>query len=603
MERQDRGQITARKGREFKVATATSSEIKLGAHPETHHQGFWRKYVFSIDHKVIGKQYLGLSLFMALFGGAAAYLIRWQLAWPETYVPGWGYVEPQQYNAIITMHGTIMIFFVAMPFVLGAFGNYLIPLMVGADDMAFPRLNMMSFWTLTVGSLVLIASFFVPAGPAAGGWTSYAPLSARPIYTGVNWGQNLWLLAVAIEFASFLMGGINFLTTALNLRAPGMTLWRLPMLVWTELIAAVLFLLSVGPLIAGAFMLFLDRVAGTSFFVPDKGGDPLLWQHLFWFFGHPEVYVVGLPGFGIMMEVIPVFSRKPLYGYKTIVWSSLIAGALSFLVWAHHMFVSGIDPRLATPFSITTILISVPFAIMVFSMVATLWGGRIELTSAMLFAVGGLATFIIGGVTGVFLGSAGLDIYLHGTYFVVAHFHYTLMPLVFFGGFAGLYYWFPKMFGRMMNETLGKIHFLFTFICFNCVFIPLFLAGVAGNPRRIYEMSSYDFLKPAQHLHVIATIATLGLLAGQVPFIVNFFASLFKGRAAGRNPWQANTLEWCTDSPPPHGNFTAPVVVYRDPYEYGNPDAPKDWMAQNEPPAAPSPGQETGEQIRRTGTR
>jgi len=354
------------------VATATSSAIAVGTHHEPH-SGFWRNYVFSVDHKVIAKQYLWLSLFMALIGGASAYLIRWQLAWPETYVPGWGYVEPQTYNAIITMHGTIMVFFVAMPFVLGAFGNYLIPLMVGADDMAFPRLNMMSIWTLTVSSAVLIASFFVPAGPAAGGWTAYAPLSARAIYTGVYWGQNLWLVAVALEFASFLMGGINFLTTALNLRAPGMTLWRLPLLVWMELIAAVLFLLSVGPLIAGAFMLLLDRMAGTSFFVPDKGGgDPLLWQHLFWFFGHPEVYVIGLPGFGIMMEIIPVFSRKPIFGYKTIVWGTLGAAVLSFLVWAHHMFVSGMDPRLATPFSITTILISVPFAIMVFSMVATL---------------------------------------------------------------------------------------------------------------------------------------------------------------------------------------------------------------------------------------
>ncbi len=585
------------------MATATSSEIRIGAHHESH-SGFWGRYVFSVDHKMIARQYLGLSLFMALIGGASAYLIRWQLAWPETSVPGWGYVEPQQYNAIITMHGTIMIFFVAMPFLLGAFGNYLIPLMVGADDMAFPRLNMMSFWTLAAASLVLISSFFVPAGPAAGGWTSYAPLSARPIYTGVTWGQNLWLFAVAIEFASFLMGGINFLTTALNLRAPGMTLMRLPMLVWTELIAAVLFLLSVGPLIAGALMLLLDRMAGTGFFVPDKGGDPLLWQHLFWFFGHPEVYVIGLPGFGIMMEIIPVFSRKPLFGYKTILYAILGAAVLSFLVWAHHMFVSGMDPRLATPFSITTILISVPFAIMVFAMVATLYGGSIELTTPMLFALGGLATFIIGGVTGVFLGAAAVDIYLHGTYFVVAHFHYTLMPVTFFAGFAGLYYWFPKMFGRMMNETMGKIHFAFTFVFFNGVFIPLFLAGVAGNPRRIYELSSYDYLKPAQALHVIATVATLGLLIGQIPFVVNFFMSLARGPKAQRNPWLANTLEWCTDSPPPHGNFATPVVVYRDAYEYGNPDAPKDWMAQNEPPAAPTTDRDAGRanEFKATGT-
>jgi cytochrome c oxidase subunit I len=586
------------------VATATSPGLTVHAHHEPH-SGFWRNYVFSVDHKVIAKQYLSLSLLMALVGAASAYLIRWQLAWPETSVPGWGYVEPQQYNAIITMHGTIMIFFVAMPFLLGAFGNYLIPLMVGADDMAFPRLNMMSFWTLAAASLMLVASFFVPAGPAAGGWTSYAPLSARPIYTGVTWGQNLWLLAVATEFASFLMGGINFLTTALNMRAPGMSLWRLPLLVWLELVAAVLFLLSVGPLIAGALMLFLDRVAGTAFFVPERGGDPLLWQHLFWFFGHPEVYVIGLPGFGIMLEILPVFARKPVFGYRTIIYSTIGAGILSFVVWAHHMFISGMDPRLATPFSITTILISVPFAIMVFAMVATLWGGSIELTSAMLFALGGLSTFVIGGVTGVFLGAAAVDVYLHGTYFVVAHFHYTLMPTVFFGGFAGLYFWFPKMFGRMMNETLGKIHFAFTFLCFNAVFIPLFLTGVAGNPRRLYEMSSYNFLKPVQPLHVIATYATIGLLIGQLPFVVNFFMSLVRGPRAGSNPWLANTLEWCTDSPPPHGNFSAPVVVYRYPYEYGNPRQKKDWIAQNEPPDLPAPIRDagSGEHLKATGTR
>jgi len=309
-----------------------------------------------------------------------------------------------------------------------------------------------------------------------------------------------------------------------------------------------------------------------------------------------------LPGFGIMMEIIPVFSRKPLFGYKTVLYAILGAAALSFLVWAHHMFVSGMDPRLATPFSITTILISVPFAIMVFAMVATLYGGSIELTTPMLFALGGLATFIIGGVTGVFLGAAAVDIYLHGTYFVVAHFHYTLMPVTFFAGFAGLYYWFPKMFGRMMNETLGKIHFAFTFVFFNGVFIPLFLAGVAGNPRRIYELSSYDYLKPAQALHVIATLATLGLLIGQIPFVVNFFMSLARGPKAQRNPWLANTLEWCTDSPPPHGNFAAPVMVYRDPYEYGNPDAPKDWMAQNEPPPAPDRDGGRANELKPTGT-
>jgi cytochrome c oxidase subunit 1 len=557
---------------------------------------FWRKYVFSVDHKVIGKQYMSLALFMMLIGGLTAFLIRWQLAWPETPVPGFGWVPeptmfegvvpPEFYNALITMHGTIMVFFVAMPFLLGAFGNFLIPLMVGADDMAFPRLNMMSFWTIFSASMILLSAFFVPAGAAAAGWTGYAPLSADPQYTGVTWGINLWLIALALEFASFLMGGVNFLTTAINMRAPGLTLMRLPLMVWTQVTAAVLFMLSVGPLVGGAVMLLLDRTIGTGFFRPDRGGDALLWQHLFWFFGHPEVYVVMLPGFGIILEIFPVFTRKPLFGYKAIIYSIISTGILSFIVWAHHMFVSGIDPRLATPFSVTTILISVPFAVMVFSMVASFRGGAISYPTPMLFAVGALATFVIGGVTGIFLGSATVDIFLHGTYFVVAHFHYTLFPSVLFGGFAGMYFWFPKMFGRMMNETLGRIHFWITLVAFNCVFIPLFLAGAAGNMRRVYNPMQYDFLKPLAGIHEFATIATVVLLIGQIPFIINFFWSLFAGQAATDNPWKANTLEWATSSPPPHGNFEKVPTVYRDPYDYSLPGMTQDYL----PQYAPAPG-------------
>ncbi len=552
---------------------------------------FWRTYVFSTDHKTIAKQYLAIGLLWALVGGLLAYLMRWQLAWPETSVLGFRWVPephmvegamgPEFYNMLVTMHGTIMVFFVAMPILLGAFGNFLIPLMVGARDMAFPRLNMLSVWTFALASLVLLLSFVVPGGAASAGWTGYPPLSARPIYTGVDWGLNLWILALALEFASFLMGGINFLTTTINLRVAGLTMFRLPLLVWMQITAAVLFMLSVGPLIAGAVMLLLDRVAGTSFYLPGGGGDPLLWQHLFWFFGHPEVYVILLPGLGIILEILPVFSRKPLFAYRLIVYSTIVAGILSFIVWAHHQFISGMDPRLAMPFSITTILISVPFALIVFAMIATLWRGAISFPTPMLFTLGTFAVFLIGGVTGIFNGSAPVDIYIHDTYFVVSHFHYTLVSVTFFAAFAGLYFWFPKMFGRMMNETLGKIHFWLTFLFFNAVFFPMFLLGAGGMMRRIADPTQYEFLKPLQPMNVFITVAAILLLLGQIPFVINLFWSLVAGKAAGRNPWQANTLEWSALSPPPHGNFETLPVVYRGPYEYSHPSAPEDWLPQD----------------------
>jgi cytochrome c oxidase subunit 1 len=558
--------------------------------------GFWRRYVFSVDHKVIGKQYLTLGLVMALLGGASAYIIRWQLAWPETVVPltSWvpepamyaGQLDPNFYNQLVTLHGTIMVFFVAMPILLGGFGNFLIPLMIGADDMAFPRLNMMSFWTLFLASATLLSSFFVPGGPAAAGWTGYAPLSADPQFTGVDWGMNLWILALALEFASFLMGGINFLTTAINMRAPGLSFFRLPLIVWMQLTAATLFLLSVGPLIAGAVMLLLDRVLGTSFFLPARGGDPLLWQHLFWFFGHPEVYVILLPGVGAVLEILPVFARKPIFGYRTLVYSTFIAGVLSFIVWAHHMFISGIDPRLAMPFSITTILISVPFAVLLFAMIASLWGGALTFPTPMLFALGFLVTFLVGGVTGIFNGSAAVDIFIHDTYFVVGHFHYTLFPTVFLAGFAAIYYWYPKMFGRMMNETLGKIHFWLTTITFNLVFLPMFVLGMGGHMRRIYNPMQYEFLHWLAPVNQLITVAAVVLLLSQLPFVANFFVSMWVGAEAGANPWRATTLEWATASPPPHGNFAEPPTVYRGPYEYSAPGAAADFLPQTEAPTA-----------------
>ena len=560
------------------------AETKPQAAPSTdahEKMGFWRQYLFSVDHKVIGKQYLFLGLFMGFIGVGLSFIFRWQLAWPGTAVPIWGKVTAPQYYEFVTMHGTIMVFFVAMPVLLGAFGNFLIPLMVGARDMAFPRLNMASFWTIFVGSVLLLASFFVPGGASHAGWTNYVPLSDASKYLPGNyWGGNLWLIALAIDFASVLMGGINFLTTAIAMRAPGMTIWRMPLLVWQELVASVLFMLSVGPLIAGVVMLLFDRMVGTGFFLPEKGADPLLWQHLFWFFGHPEVYVVAMPGLGIVQEILPVFARKPIFGYRMIVWSVIVAGILSFTVWAHHMFVSGMNPVLAEPFSVTTIAISIPFAVMLFAMIATLWRGQITFSTPMLFALGALANFLLGGVTGIPLGTNASDIYLHDTYFVIAHFHNTLVPTAIIAGFGGIYYWFPKMFGRMMNETLGKVHFVFTWVGFNTVFVPLFLIGLGGGQRRIYMSSVYTFYKPLQPLHVIATIGLIVIIVGQIPFLVNFFLSMFRGAKAPANPWHANTLEWATDSPPPHENFHTIPTVVRGPYEYSVPGMEQDWAPQ-----------------------
>ncbi len=550
---------------------------------ENRHQdlGFVRRYIVSTDHKVIAKQYLTLSLFWAVVGAATAYLIRWQIAHPDTEALGWGYIEPQVYNSLVTMHGTIMVFFVAMPLLLSVFGNFLIPLMIGAKDMAFPKLNALSFWIFFLASVVLFASLFVPGGPAAAGWTGYPPLSAKNEYTGGGFGMDMWLLSLALEFASFLLGGINFLTTTMNMRAPGLTWFRLPIIVWMQLTAAVIFMLSVGPLIAGAILLLMDRNLGTTFYFADGGGDPLLWQHLFWFFGHPEVYVLLLPGFGIMLEVITVFARKPVFAFRPIIYATIVAGFLSFIVWAHHQYISGMDPRLAMPFSITTIIISVPFALVIFSIIATLWGSSMSLTAPMLFALGTLGVFIFGGLTGIFNGSAPVDIYIHDTYFVVAHFHYTLFSNVFFGGFAGIYFWFPKMFGRMMNETLGKIHFWLTFLFFNGVFIPMHLVGLRGMMRRIANPMQYEFLKPIEPLNLFITVMAILLILSQLVFVVNFFWSLMRGERAEDNPWQANTLEWTTTSPPPHENFDVAPAVYRWPYDYSVPDSPADWLAQN----------------------
>ena len=562
-----------------------------GHHDEHHHddhhhaQSFWSKYIFSTDHKIIGMQYMFTGLAMAMIGGFFAYAFRMQLAFPGIRVPLFGNVSPAEYNALVTNHGTIMIFWVAMPVLIAAFGNFLIPLMLGCDDMVFPRLNRLSFQIFLISALVLLASFAVEGGAFGGAWTAYPPLSAKAEYNLTPLGATLWVVAVALEFVAFLMGGINFITTMMNSRAPGMKMYDVPIVVWMIILASILFMLSVGPLVAGAVMLVFDQTIGTGFFDPVRGGDPVLWQHLFWFFGHPEVYVVLLPAIGIVCEIIPVFARKKLFAYKTILFTAFATGVLSFFVWAHHQFVAGIDPRMANVFTVTTVMISVPLAEMMFVIVATLYGGSITLSVPMLWALSFVGEFVIGGVTGIFLGSSGADIYFHDTYFVLAHFHYTFFPIAIIGVYSGLTYWYPKMFGRHLHELAGKIHFWLTTISFNCIFIPLFLLGMAGQHRRIWSYNAFpELARPElQNLRIFATSALIVLLLAQFIFIVDFFWCMFRGRKASANPYNANTLEWVAPSPPPHGNFKEMPTVYRGPYEYSRTDQDEDFWPQNVP--------------------
>jgi cytochrome c oxidase subunit 1 len=571
--------------------------MAAAAHAE---QSFLSKYVFSTDHKVIGKQYLVTGFVMAFLGGYLAYVFRSQLAWPGESIPLFGYLTSGQYNSLITMHAMTMIFWVAMPVLVAAFGNLLIPTMIGCDDMAYPTLNMLSYWVFLLSAIVLVTSLLL--GGYGGGWTMYPPLSANTasyiakgyevgVYPGLLTGGSLLIVAVALEFIAFLMGGINFLVTTINMRADGMGIMDMPIVVWMIDLAVVDFMFSVGPLIAGAIMLLFDRMIGTGFYDPARGGDPILFQHLFWFFGHPEVYVLLLPAIGFVCEVISTFSRKPVFGYKLIVYSAIIASGLSFIVWAHHQFISGIDPRMSTFFSITTIAISIPFAVVVFAQIATLWKGSVELKTPMLWALGWMLTFIIGGVTGIYLGSSAFDIYAHDTYFVVAHFHYTLVPITFFAGFTGYYYWFPKFIGKNYNEFLGKLHFWATMIFFNLTIFPLFWNGIAGQHRRIYDYLAYpsmaQYSDPALGffglgLRQWVTVMLIGLILSQFIFVINTIISVAGGSKAEKNPWKANTLEWTCDSPPPHGNFSTFPKVYRGPYEFSQPGRDKDYWPQDE---------------------
>ena len=561
-----------------------------GAHAHHEELGFLRTYVFATDHKMIGRQFLFLGLFMLVIGGLLAMLMRWQLGWPETPVPGmrWvpepymfeGIIPPQTYNMLFTMHATIMIFFVVMPIMVGCFGNFLIPLMIGTRDMAFPKLNMLSFWTGLVAGLVMLAGFYVPGGHAAAGWTAYAPLSAKAAYTGVDWGQNLWIISLIFLGISSLMGSINYITTVVNMRAPGMSYFRMPLTIWSLFITAILLLLALPVLTSALAMLLFDRTLGTSFFLPEGGGEPLLWQHLFWFFGHPEVYVLVLPAMGVTSDVLSTFSRKPIFGYHAMAFSMIAIAFLSWVVWGHHMFISGMNPLLGTAFMMSTMVIAVPSAIKTFNWLGTLWGGSIRFTSPMLFGLGFVSNFVIGGLSGIFMASTPVDIFIHDTYYIVAHFHYVVAGII-FALFAAVYYWFPKMFGRMMNEPLAKIHFVLTYIFFNATFFPMHILGIGGHMRRIYNPTQYEFLQPLQDINVFITYSALILGASQIFFVGNFIWSLIAGRRAEKNPWQANTLEWTAPSPPPHGNYEAIPVVYRGPYEYSSPEVKEDFLPQD----------------------
>ena len=572
------------------MSDSVAAEAAHQAHGEHAELGFWSTYVFSKDHKMIGRQFLFLGLAMLVLGGLMAMMMRWQLAWPETEVPftKWiseptmydGIIPPQTYNMLFTMHATIMIFFVVMPIMVGGFGNFLIPLMIGARDMAFPTLNMLSFWVGLVSGLVMLAGFFVPGGHAAAGWTAYATLSAKAAYTGVDWGQNLWIISLILLGISSLMGSINYITTVVNMRAPGMTYFRLPLVIWSLFITAILLLLALPVLTSALAMLLFDRTLGTSFFLPEGGGQPLLWQHLFWFFGHPEVYILVLPAMGVTSDILSTFSRKPIFGYHAMAFSMIAIAFLSWVVWGHHMFISGMNPLLGTAFMMSTMVIAVPSAIKTFNWLGTLWGGSIRFTSPMLFALGFVSNFVIGGLSGIFMASTPVDIFIHDTYFIVAHFHYVVAGII-FALFAAVYYWFPKMFGRLMNEKLGKLHFVLTYIFFNGAFFPMHFLGVGGHMRRIYNPTQYEFLHDLQYMNVFITYSALILGLSQIPFVVNFFWSLFAGKKAERNPWQANTLDWSAPSPPPHGNFAVTPVVYRGAYEYSSPEVKEDWLPQD----------------------
>ena len=584
---------------------------EVAHHQHTAPTGFIRKYIFSLDHKVIGKQYYFLAVFSVFLGMILSWLLRIHLVWGRVHIwglaslspagaPG-GVITPEYYLSLMTLHGTLMVFFVLTTAPQAGFGNYALPIQIGAEDMAFPVLNMLSFWTTFVGLVFLVATLFVKDGPPISGWTAYAPLSAvgSDAGPGLGMGQNLWALSIATFCAGSLLGALNFIVTTIDMRCRGMSLMRMPLTVWSWLITAILSLLSFAVLFAACVLLILDRTAGTSFFIPGgllvneklqphSGGSPLLWQHLFWFFGHPEVYIAIVPGFGVISHVLSTFARKPILGYKAIVGCLLSIGFLSFMVWGHHMFLSGMSPYSGFVFSIPTLIITLPATIVSLLWLGTVFGGRLRFTTAMLFALGFVSVFVTGGLGGMFLAQPSLDIFLHGTYFVVGHFHMVMGVAAIFGMFAGTYYWFPKMFGRMLNEKLGKVHFILTFIGVYCIFMPMHFLGLEGNPRR-YSSFVNAFIQPLMPLHEFITISALITGAVQFLFFINLFWSMFKGEKAPENPWESTSLEWTVASPPPFDNFAGVhPVVYHGAYEYGEMPNGKDHVMQTEPLAEPS---------------
>jgi cytochrome c oxidase subunit 1 len=573
--------------------------------------GFIRKYIFSLDHKVIGIQYYFLALFSVFLGMSLSLLMRYHLVFPDAKVAlfeklwptgaAGGVMTPELYLSLMTMHGTIMVFFVLTTAPQSGFGNFMLPIQIGAEDMAFPVLNMLSFWTTFLALVVLVAAFFVEGGAPLGGWTAYPPLSGLGAVAGPGqgMGQTLWVISIAIFSGASLMGAINFIATTIDLRARGLTLMRLPLTCWTWLVTAILGLLGFAVLLAAGILLLLDRSAGTSFFIPaglvvndqiqnHKGGSPLLWQHLFWFFGHPEVYIAILPGMGVTSQVLSVFARKPIFGYRAMVYAILSIGFLGFVVWGHHMFMSGMSPYSAMAFSVLTMTIGVPSAIKTFNWIGTLWGSQIRFTTAMLFALGFVSLFVTGGISGIFLGQPALDLYLHDTPFVVGHFHMIMGVAAIFGMFSGTFYWFPKMFGRMMNETLGKIHFYLTFIGVYAIFTPMHFLGIVGTPRRYPDFKDVEFMGQFMSVQTFITYAAFVTVAAQIIFVINLVWSLKKGAQATANPWEATTLEWGIPSPPPFDNFAGVhPVVHHGPYEYSVPGAPRDYVMQTDPPLVP----------------